>query len=56
MSDGLLFYDRSTGTGEFYRTDGSGSISLLRRYTGWSGDWSHILKWTFIPKIGPYTP
>ncbi|MDX5418012.1 MAG: fibronectin type III domain-containing protein, partial [Hymenobacteraceae bacterium] len=31
----LLFYDASSGIGEFYLTDGQGSITLLRQHTDW---------------------
>jgi hypothetical protein len=43
---GLLFYEPSTGTGEFYRTDGQGGIQLLRQHTGWRRDWSQIQQWS----------
>ncbi len=45
--DGLLFYEGSTGVGEFYSTDGLGHIQLLR-HDIWSKNWTKI-----IP--GPFT-
>jgi hypothetical protein len=44
---GLVFYEPSTGTGEFYSTDGQGGISLLRQYTTWRRDWSLIVPGNF---------
>ncbi|MDQ1537916.1 MAG: hypothetical protein QOE58_2309, partial [Actinomycetota bacterium] len=38
----LLFYEASTGTGEFYASDGKG-MSLLSNNQGWRTDWTHII-------------
>jgi hypothetical protein len=42
-ANGLLFYDQSAGTAEFYSTDGFGNRSLLQRYTNWRQSWSQIV-------------
>jgi hypothetical protein len=44
---GLLFYEQSTGTAEFYATDGNGGISLLRQYNDWRRTWTHIVPGIF---------
>jgi hypothetical protein len=44
---GLLFYERATGTGAFYATDGRGGITELRRQTDWRTTWSHIVAGEF---------
>jgi hypothetical protein len=36
-------YNPSTGESEFHTTDGSGGMSLLRKYTGWRTRWRSIL-------------
>jgi hypothetical protein len=47
FSDGpytdLLFYEASTGTGEFWRTDGEGNVSLITSYTDWRQSWNIII-------------
>lgn len=43
----LLFYQASTGVGEFYSVDGVGGLSLLRGYTGWRNSWTHIIPGNF---------
>jgi hypothetical protein len=43
----LLFYEQSTGTGEFYTTDGAGNISLLKNHTGWRQSWKDIIPGDF---------
>jgi len=45
--DGLLFYDRAAGVGEFYRTDGHGEIRLVKQHTGWRNSWSLIVPGKF---------
>ena len=44
---GLLFYEQSTGTAEFYATDGEGGISLLRHYDNWRRSWTLIVPGIF---------
>jgi hypothetical protein len=44
---GLLFYEQSSGTAEFYETDGNGGISLLRQYNDWRRSWTHIVPGIF---------
>jgi hypothetical protein len=39
--------------GEFYRSDGQGHITLLRRNTGWRSTWRMIVPGHFSG--GPYT-
>jgi hypothetical protein len=39
----LLFYEASTGVAEFYSTDGSGGINLLKHHEGWRQSWTHIV-------------
>jgi hypothetical protein len=43
----FLFYDPAAGEGEFYRSDGLGGISLLKRYSGWRSNWTHIIPGMF---------
>jgi len=43
----LLFYEASTGTGEFYASDGQGGISLLQTHTGWRNSWTRIIPGNF---------
>jgi hypothetical protein len=45
--DGLLFYDPTTGQGEFYTTDGIGGIKLLKKHDGWRRTWSIIVPGNF---------
>jgi len=47
---GLLFYDRSNGTGAFYSVDANGTMSLLHEDDGWRKTW-----WQIVP-IGFSTP
>jgi hypothetical protein len=48
MAEGLLFYDRSTGQGEFYTTDGQGGISGLGQpHTNWRSSWTQIIPGRF---------
>ncbi len=44
---GLFFYNQSHGIGEFYGTDGNGSIYLLKRHTGLRTTWTTILTTSF---------
>lgn len=39
---GFLFYDNYRGVGEFY-SNSNGSLSLLKRYTGWQKKWDNIV-------------
>ena len=43
----LLFYDAAAGTLEFYAINGPGSISLLKRHTGWGSGWTQIIPGKF---------
>jgi hypothetical protein len=44
----LLFYDATTGTGEFYAAAGkNGPLKLVKRNTGWRTSWTHILSGKF---------
>jgi hypothetical protein len=43
----LLFYDPSSGTGEFYTTDGSGGMTLLQAHTNWRTTWAQIIPGQF---------
>jgi len=43
----LLFYDPTTGTGEFYRVNGTGGITLMQQHTGWRGSWTIIVPGNF---------
>ena len=50
----LLFYDPSSGTGEFYHTDGTGLVlPPFARYTDWRTTWSQIIPGKFSDS--PYT-
>jgi hypothetical protein len=56
----LLFYDRSAGVGEFFALDGSGGMTLLRRYENWRKTWDLIVPGNFSASpgefgSGPYT-
>jgi hypothetical protein len=39
----LLFYQASTGTGEFYTCTGRALLKPLKSHTGWRGSWRHIV-------------
>jgi len=43
----LLFYDAAAGVGEFYKTHGEESISLVQTETNWRNSWSIILPGNF---------
>lgn len=43
----LLFYDRETGVGEIYATDGAGGLNFLKRYTNWRKSWTMIVPGNF---------
>jgi hypothetical protein len=43
----LMFYEPSSGTGEFYQSGIDGGISLLRTDTGWRGSWAVITPGNF---------
>jgi hypothetical protein len=52
--DGLLFYDRAGGTGEFYTTDGHGRLAaLLATHTDWRSSWTVILAGCFTRNDSP---
>jgi hypothetical protein len=53
FSDGpftdLLFYDRAAGQGEFWKTNGNGSISMIgETHTDWRQSWQIILPGFFL--------
>jgi len=48
----LLLYDATTGTSEFYSTNGQGSLDLVRQHTGWRTGWTMILAGRFGKTIG----
>jgi hypothetical protein len=48
----LLLYDPTAGEGEFYKTDGSGGIALIRKQTGWRSSWTHIIAGAFGGSAG----
>ncbi|MGB9180125.1 MAG: hypothetical protein WCB68_12835 [Pyrinomonadaceae bacterium] len=39
----LLFYDATSGVGEFYATDGLGNLTLKKHHSGWRTSWTLIL-------------
>ncbi len=43
----LLFYDASSGTGEFYAVDSQGRIRQLAVHTNWRTSWRHIIPGNF---------
>ena len=43
----LLFYQASTGTGEFHSINDRGEISLIRSHSGWRRSWTHIVAGNF---------
>jgi microsomal dipeptidase-like Zn-dependent dipeptidase len=43
----LVFYDRATGQGEFYRTDPAGQLAALSSQPGWRQSWSAIVTGQF---------
>ncbi len=43
----LLFYDASTGVGEFYTVDEQGHLNLKKHYSGWRTSWTHIISGSF---------
>jgi hypothetical protein len=47
----LLLYDATTGTGEFYATNGRGSLDLIRRHTGLPRSLTKIIAGRFVPNI-----
>jgi len=48
----LLFYGAAAGTVEFWAINGPGSISLLKRHTGWGSDWTQIIPGKFGGSAG----
>lgn len=47
----LLFYDRDAGQGEFWRTNGNGTITMPgATNTDWRTTWSHIVPGSFSEK------
>ncbi|MGH9581965.1 MAG: hypothetical protein ACRD4O_03390 [Bryobacteraceae bacterium] len=48
----LLFYDASTGTGEFFGLDASGNLHLINRNTGWLTSWTQIIAGKFTSDDG----
>lgn len=45
----LLFYDATAGEAEFYKTDGKGNLSLLKKMTGFRKTWQAIAPGDFSP-------
>ncbi len=43
----LLFYDATVGEAEFYKTDGKGNLSLLKKMTGFRKTWQSIVPGNF---------
>jgi hypothetical protein len=43
----LLFYQASTGTGEFHSISDHGEISLIRAHSGWRRSWTQIVAGNF---------
>ena len=43
----LLFYDATTGEGEFYKIDDAGNLSLLKKLTGFRKTWQAIVPGDF---------
>jgi hypothetical protein len=41
--EGLAFYDRTNGFGEFYTVDSAGNMNLLRQQPGWRKTWDLIV-------------
>ncbi len=46
-STDLLFYDATAGEAEFYKTDGRGNLSLLKKLTGFRKTWQSIVPGNF---------
>ena len=43
----LLFYDASSGVGEFYAPDSLGNLTLKKRHTNWRTSWTTIIAGRF---------
>jgi hypothetical protein len=43
----LLFYEASSGTGEFYATDDQGGLRQLAQHANWRTSWRHIVPGSF---------
>jgi hypothetical protein len=43
----VLFYEASSGTGEFYQVDIKGNFNLLNSNTGWRSSWNMIIPGNF---------
>ena len=48
----LLFYEASSGTGEFYTVAKNARLEPLRSHTGWRTSWSHIVPGYFGGRSG----
>ena len=48
----LVFYERATGTGAFYSTDGNGGITLLAEHTDWRTTWTEVVAGEFGAPAG----
>lgn len=48
VMNGLLFYDRAAGQGEFYQVDNAGNLTLVAKHTHWRHTWSAIAAGTFV--------
>lgn len=49
----LFFYDSATGLGEFYTTDGTGALTLLKRYDSLRNGYSQVVMSDFSGGSGP---
>lgn len=49
----LLFYEPSSGTGDFWVTDGKGDVARIGGATNWRHDWTMIVPGNYSG--GPYT-
>jgi hypothetical protein len=48
----LLFYDATTGVGEFFGLDANGNLRLLKQNTGWRTSWTQIISGKFSSDDG----
>jgi hypothetical protein len=46
--DDLLFYDKGAGSGEFYKTDGNGGMTLFSEHDNWRNTWRQVLSGQFL--------
>ncbi|WP_146209832.1 hypothetical protein [Vitiosangium sp. GDMCC 1.1324] len=48
IMNGLLFYERAAGLGEFYQVDNNGNLTLVAKHTNWRHTWHAIAAGTFV--------